>query len=239
MERSQLETNKDLELNNNNNVELEKEQNDFVKNAINEAVKTGIHMGIKTLLPDFIEDKIIELTDELLDDGNGNVIDKLGEIGKNAKEFLGNNFKNISQVQEALKNGNIMNKISETIDSNLNKLYEKGKISSEVIDTIKNGKEKIVNNIENNLEEKINTQTNISKSLDEAMNNWKKYYDKKDFDNMEIEYEKIKKELSSLMPLESSITQARNIENIHNLIKNNGHNFNLSNTELELAKKLA
>ena len=40
------------------------------------------------------------------------------------------------------------------------------------------------------------------------------------------------------MPLESTIKRAREIENIHNLIKNNGKDFNLSIDQIELAKKL-
>ena len=48
----------------------------------------------------------------------------------------------------------------------------------------------------------------------------------------------IQKELEKVVPLESVITKARQLENIHNLIKNNGKNFNLTQEELELANKL-
>ena len=47
-----------------------------------------------------------------------------------------------------------------------------------------------------------------------------------------------KKELKNLVPLEKSINEARTIENLHTLIKNNGHNFDLTETEQELIKKL-
>ena len=52
---------------------------------------------------------------------------------------------------------------------------------------------------------------------------------------MEREYQKIKDRLKELLPLEATIKQAREIENIHLLIKNNGHNFNLSEEQLQLA----
>ena len=55
---------------------------------------------------------------------------------------------------------------------------------------------------------------------------------------MQKEYEKLEKELENLVPLERTINEARTIENLHNLIKNNGHNFNLTNEAVELAKKL-
>ena len=54
---------------------------------------------------------------------------------------------------------------------------------------------------------------------------------------MEKEYKKLEEELEKTIPLENTIKEARNIENLHILIKNKG-NFNLSNDELELAKKL-
>lgn len=55
---------------------------------------------------------------------------------------------------------------------------------------------------------------------------------------MEKEYNKIEKELENLAPIEKTISQARIIENLHNLIKNNGQNFNLSQEQLHLAEKL-
>ena len=55
---------------------------------------------------------------------------------------------------------------------------------------------------------------------------------------MEKQYNKIEKELENVMPLENTINKARVVENLHSLIKNNGKNFNLSEEEKELAKKL-
>jgi len=55
---------------------------------------------------------------------------------------------------------------------------------------------------------------------------------------MEKEFTKIKKQLKELIPLEETLKNAREIENIHTLIKNNNGNFNLSQDELDLAKKL-
>ena len=43
--------------------------------------------------------------------------------------------------------------------------------------------------------------------------------------------------LNEILPLETTIKQAREIENIHLLIKNNGQDFNLTQEQLELAGK--
>ena len=56
---------------------------------------------------------------------------------------------------------------------------------------------------------------------------------------MEKAYKNIEKYLNTVMPLENIINKARNIENTHSLIKNNGNNFNLSEDEIKLSEKLA
>ena len=56
---------------------------------------------------------------------------------------------------------------------------------------------------------------------------------------MEKAYNNIEKELNNIIPLETTINEAKKIENLHQLIRNNGKNFNISQYELELASKLA
>ena len=55
---------------------------------------------------------------------------------------------------------------------------------------------------------------------------------------MEKEYNKIRKQTKNIIPIENTIKTTRYIENLHNLIKNNGKNFDVSDEEIELAKKL-
>ena len=55
---------------------------------------------------------------------------------------------------------------------------------------------------------------------------------------MEQEFDKIENILNNLAPLEKTINQARIIENLHNLIKNNGQDFNLNQEQIKLAEKL-
>jgi len=74
--------------------------------------------------------------------------------------------------------------------------------------------------------------------VDKYIEKWNEYYKEQDFTNMEKQYNKLENELEKIMPLENTITKARVVENLHNLIKNNGKNFNLSKEELELANKL-
>ena len=88
------------------------------------------------------------------------------------------------------------------------------------------------------MEEVLTNQLDSIENLEKYNQNWKNYYEQRDFTNMEKEYEKIQKELKKVIPLESTLTEAREIENIHQIIKNNGQNFDLTEQELELAGKL-
>lgn len=69
--------------------------------------------------------------------------------------------------------------------------------------------------------------------------NGKKGYENKDFDLMEKEMKNINKYLEKIMPLENIIKEARLVENVHNLIKNNNKNFEINEVELEAANVLA
>lgn len=70
--------------------------------------------------------------------------------------------------------------------------------------------------------------------VDKYINNWKEFYSNKDFEGMQKEYKKMESELKQLIPIENTLKNARYVENLHNLIKNNGKNFDLTKEELEL-----
>lgn len=96
----------------------------------------------------------------------------------------------------------------------------------------------MLNTISKNIENEFENQLDSIEKINQYSNNWKKYYDKKDIDGMEKEYIKMEKELEKTIPLESTLKQARVIENLHTLIKNKGGDFNLTKEELELSKML-
>ena len=49
---------------------------------------------------------------------------------------------------------------------------------------------------------------------------------------------KIQKILSNIIPIENVINESRTMENLHELIKNNGKNFDLNEEDINLAKML-
>ena len=205
-----------------NNLINEKDQNNFLETTLGKTINTGIDIGIRALLPDYIEEQIIDLKDNLmkygLKDGIKKSIDDAINVGKSAIGIVTGKFDNISQMQEAVKNA--------------------GLINSTIANTIKKGKNSILNNVEKNIENNFNNQIKSLNDTEKYINNWKEFYKNKDFNGMEKEYKKIRNSLEKLVPIENTINAAKKIEVLHNLIKNNGQNFNLTEEQIELAKKL-
>ena len=233
---------KTIEINNvKNEMDLEKGQNQFLNTMLGKAINTGIDIGLRTVLPDFIEEQVIDIKDNLINyglkDGVTKTINDAINIGKSAVGMVTGDFDNVSQMQSVIKSGGIIDSISELIDITLNKMTKKGKVNSNISNMIKEGKSIILNSIESNIEKSFENQLTGINKLEKYISNWNKYYYNQDFNGMEKEYKKIKKELSNLVPLEKTLKDARAVENIHTLIKTNGKNFELSETEKELLEK--
>ena len=187
-------------------------------------------------------EQIINIKDNLLNyglkDGITKTIEDAIDIGKSAIGIFTGNFESISQMQNAIETGGLIDGISSLLDTVVDKVNKKGIINYNIANTIKQGKDIILNSVEHNIEEKFKEQNIEVENIEKYMNNWKENFKDKNFGKMEKEYNKIEKILETLAPLEEIINQARIIGNIHNLIKNNGQNFNLNQEQLALAEKL-
>ena len=249
LDKSKEDSNKMLEKSILNENKLEeglvttKDQNEFLQTTLGKTVNVALDVGLRWILPDLIEDQVIEIKDTLLENGLKAGINKAIEsaidLGKSALGILTGNFENMSQVQTAVEKGGIIDTVSKTIDTTLNACDRKGLLPNGIGKMIKTSKNVILDNISNNIEKTLTNQIKGIEKIEKYPNNWKKYYSSKNFSGMEKEYQKIKQELNNLLPLESTIKQARQIENLHKLIKNKGQDFNISQEELDLAKVLS
>ena len=239
MQINNLEKNNNIEL---NNILNENSQKNFLETTLGKTINTAIDIGIRTLLPDFIEDQIINIKNNLLEyglkDGIKKTIDDTIDLGKSAIGIVTGNFENISQMQNAIKNGGLIDGMSSLLDTVVNKINKAGLINTNIAKTIIQIKEVIINNMESNIEATFQKQYNAVENINKYMDNWKRYFDSKDFNNMEKEFKQIEKQIEKIAPIEKTINEARNIQLIHNLIKNNGQDFNLTQDQLELIKKL-
>ena len=147
-------------------------------------------------------------------------------------------FENVNQMQTAVKTGGIIDGISSVLNYTFNKIVDKGKIPYSVGNVIKRGKNAILNNITKNIENEFENQVDNIEKLNKYIRNWKNYYQNRDFTGMQREYEKIRDTIKEVAPIEKTINSAREVQNLHKLIKNNGQNFNLTQDQLELVKVL-
>ena len=240
MEIENLEKNNNLEVE--NNLTIENEQKGFLESTLGKTINAAVDIGIRALLPDFIDEQIINIKDNLLEYGLGEgikkTIDDAIDLGKSAIGIFTGDFENVSQMQSAVKNGGLIDGVSSLLDTVVDKVSEAGLISNGVAETIKQGKDVILNNVESNIENTFSEQYSAIENIDNYINSWKDSFEKQDFDNMEKEYLKLEEQMQTIAPLTKTIEEAKTIEILHNLIKNNGQDFNLSQEQLELVEKL-
>lgn len=217
-------------------------QNDFIKSDFGNAVNSALDVGIRVLCPDIIEDQVINLKNNILNhgliDGLGKTVEDALEFGKSIIGVVTNGFESLFQAKSAISAGDAVGKVSNLLDSSIDNLKNSEKIDSETANSLKSGKETIAKNIENNIEKTFEKQMKDMSKLEKYISNWNKAFNNRDFSGMEKEFNKMKKVMNSLLPLESTLSDYRTIENLQYLIESNGQNFDLSIDELELANKL-
>lgn len=232
-----------MELNNeiNNNINVEK--NNFLNSVLGKTINTAIDIGLRAILPDLIENQVIDIKNALLQNGLKSGIDTAVNsainLGKSAVGIVTGIFENMDQVRMAVGNGGIVDTVSNVLDKAINNTYKKGYIDKTVTSIIKNGKNVLLNNISNNIKSELDQQTNSVEKLEKYINNWKEYYNKEDFEGMTKEYNKIKTQLNKVVPLENILKETRKVETLHELIKNNGQNFNITELEKNAIENLA
>lgn len=232
-----------MELNNeiNNNINVEK--NNFLNSVLGKTINTAIDIGLRAILPDLIENQVIDIKNALLQNGLKSGIDTAVNsainLGKSAVGIVTGNFENMDQVRMAVGNGGIVDTVSNVLDKVINNTYKKGYIDKTVTSIIKNGKNVLLNNISNNIKSELDQQTNSVEKLEKYINNWKECYNKEDFEGMTKEYNKIKTQLNKVVPLENILKETRKVETLHELIKNNGQNFNITELEKNAIENLA
>lgn len=217
-------------------------QKSFLESDIGKAINMAVDIGLKSVLPDLIEDQIIDIKDAILEQGFSEgikeVINSGINFGKSALGIVTGKFENVSQIQLAVKNGGILDKVSDLFDLALNYAKKKNLINNSIANMIKKGKNTIISSISNKIEETLTNQIKAVEKLENYCEKWNMSYGDKDFSEMEKAYKNIKTYLSKTVPLENIINEARKIENLHTLIKNNGKNFDITEEALKLAEKL-
>ena len=161
---------------NNKNLEVEKKQKSFLETTLGGIINTGLNLGIKYLLPDFVEDEVINIKDTILNEGFkeglNTAIDEAVDLGKSAIGIVTGKFDDVSQMQKAVENGGIIDTISKGIDTAINKVTEKGKLNDTISNVIKKGKNLILLLFISLFYHKIfNFKNNFNKFLEKLFDN--------------------------------------------------------------------
>src|SRR5699024_4297722 len=162
---------------------------------------------------------------------NGKINNTVSNILYKGKDIILNNVeKNIQQTfNKQLDNfNNVENHISIWEESfnnkdfdGMEKEYSKLKKITENLATIE---KKIINNEKKNIQKKFKKKLNNFNNVEKHISIWEESFNNKDFDGMEKEYSKLKEISEDLAPIEKIISKLKEIDTLHNLIKNNGKN---------------
>lgn len=194
--------------------------------TINNTIDDIYNEILRSFLPDLIEDKVIKIKDQL----------GLSQLSKKVADFTKDVINNKNEKKENKNMSDLdIEKETRKIISSIKDSYN---LSTQQIKKLEKNKETISNKVEQELNKKIENYVNIFKKNDEYVNEWKEFYNSKDFKNMEKVYKKIEKNMKDIALIEEKIKEVRELENVHLLIKRKGGDFNLTNEELELTKSL-
>ena len=215
-------------------------QENFLESNIGQIANTALDIGLRNMLPDFVENEVIDIKNALIKggvkEGINSAIENAIQIGKKVIGIGDSAFESIGQAQSAIENGNLTDGISKSIDEIIDELYSSKIISQNIYDLIKGGKNLVLNNISTNVEDEFLNEMKALEKIDKYIENWEKYYLKKDIDGVTKEYNKIEKQMKKILPLETTINNVNKIRNINDLIKYT-KDFDFSDIYLDLAKK--
>ena len=240
---AKVENNVENQVENNIETEVtEEKQNQFLQTTIGKKINTAIDIVLKAILPDMIEEQIIDIKNTMLNsglkEGINCAINSAIDLGKSAIGIATGNFENLSQVHTAIKKGGIIDSISEVINNVVSQASKNKLISTNTSKLIKKGKNAILDTISDNIEDKFLDELKSLEKVSKYISNWNNYYNSKDIEGMEKEYNKIKKQIKTITPLQNTLDEVKKIENMHTLLKNKGVDYELSEVEKELINRL-
>ena len=188
---------------------------------------------IKSILPDSIENKFIEIKNSL----GLNVLCQ--KVANNVCKKISN--KTLDDIRNENRNN----------DSELNNINIKKEVSKifDCIEPLINNTNKKSYNLDNNkknVEKKLNNKINktienyvkASEKNKEFIKKWKEYYNDKDYINLKKAFNKIENNKEKILPIEETIKELHEIENLEKIIEMKGGDFNITKEELELARNL-
>ena len=207
------------------NNEISKNQNDFIGNMFKNAINFGVDLGLKSLLPDLIEDQVIDIKNSILEGGFKEGVDtlmkKVNEFKNSITGIFTGNFNNIQEINTATKQGGIIKTVSKGLSKGIDAGVKSGIIPKSIGGILKAGKTTMLNEFSNSLESQMRKEIQKFDTLNDLNKKWYDALDQRDFDKMTKYTEKISALSKDLVKFSNIINETKKIEELHNFIKEN------------------
>ena len=207
------------------NNEISKNQNDFIGNMFKNAINFGVDLGLKSLLPDLIEDQVIDIKNSILEGGFKEGVDtlmkKVNEFKNSITGIFTGNFNNIQEINTATKQGGIIKTVSKGLSKGIDAGVKSGIIPKSIGGILKAGKTTMLNEFSNSLESQMQKEIQKFDTLNDLNKKWYDALDQRDFDKMTKYTEKISALSKDLVKFSNIINETKKIEELHNFIKEN------------------
>ena len=205
--------------------EISKNQNDFIGNMFKNAINFGIDLGLKSLLPDLIEDQVIDIKNSILEggfkEGVNTLMKKVNEFKNSITGIFTGNFNNIQEINTATKQGGIIKTVSKGLSKGIDTGVKSGIIPKSIGGILKAGKTTMLNEFSNSLESQMRKEIQKFDILNDLNKKWYDALDQRDFDKMTKYTEKISVLSKDLVKFSNIINETKKIEELHNFIKEN------------------
>jgi len=221
---------------------LKEKQEEFLESNLGQVINTGIDIGLKAVLPEWLEDEIIEIKDTALNDGFKEgvqiAINKAIDMGKAIEGIFTGNFESISQIKSVIKSGGLLDTVSDLLDDVISWSKDEKLISSSTAKLIKSSKKTILKSIEDSIDNSLEDQVTAIEKIDGYIEKWNNYFNEQDLTNMKKIYTRMQKEMEKIIPIQDVLNRVEQIENLQELIINKNGDFNLTEEEIELSSML-
>ena len=118
-------------------------QSKFMESTLYKVVNTSIDCGIRILLPNFIEDEVIDLKNSIMENGlvKGikEAVNSAIQFGKNIYGITTGKFNSVEQMQNIIDKSGTINTISSFLDEAIDTIKSMGIINSNVKTVLKSG----------------------------------------------------------------------------------------------------
>ena len=207
-----------------------------------EMLDNALDIGLRSVLPDFIEDDVIEIKNAFIQEGfiSGieQIVRKIENIINSIKSLFKGEFEDVDQIKKLVQKNGILSAGASLIDTISKQLLDKKIINKKTYNIIKTGKNKILKSLENELKKYYKEDDYSLEKINEYCQEWKEKYNNKDYEGMKETMNKISQKMEQNKSIENIIKKARTIEKIEKYIEKNGSIENLSESQKNFLKSL-